>query len=126
MLDLCSRYDSHLPEIVLECVVGHGMCEPGLKANPLMQSFFIQDLNETPSLNIEDGTLDCVLCCMGLQYLKFPEDICHEVHRVLKPNGKFLVSFTTHGSQERTIAGWLRRTPDQRVELVKKQACFVA
>jgi len=128
VLDLCSAYDSHLPEIEFESVVGHGMCRPELAANSRLDSYFVKDLNEDPTMPSSDGVYDHVICCMGLQYLKFPEDICYEVHRILKPGGKFLVSFTSHCFPEKTVTGWLERTLDERADLVTrlmKNAGFV-
>lgn len=129
VLDLCSAYDSHLPEMTFDNVVGHGMCGPELAANPRLNSYFVKDLNEDPMIPSSDGVYDHVLCCMGLQYLKFPEDVCYDVHRILKPGGRFLVSFTSHCFPEKTVTGWLERTLEERADLVTrlmKNAGFVS
>ena len=120
VLDLCAAYDSHLPEMRLGRVVGHGMSASEMASNPALDSYFVKDLNTDPSLTTFGTTFDVVLCCMGMPYLKYPEDVCHEVYRILKPGGRFLISFTSHCFPEKTITGWIERTLDERFELVKK------
>ncbi|CAD7700590.1 unnamed protein product [Ostreobium quekettii] len=120
VLDLCSSDDSHLPcALELAAVEGHGMCQGELAANPALTGYFIQDLNNDPTLPLPNDKFDAVLCCMGLQYLVYPEKVLSEVRRVLKPGGKVLVSFSSHWFPEKTVTAWLERTLEQQVELVK-------
>lgn len=104
----------------LKNVIGHGMCGPEMAANARLDSHFVKDLNDEATVPAEDRFYDNVLCCMGLQYLKYPEDVCYDVQRILKPGGKFLVSFTSHCFPEKTVVGWLERTLEERVQLVKR------
>ncbi len=72
VLDLMSSWVSHLPEdIAYASVVGHGMNEEELAANPRLSRWFVQDLNVEPALPLGDNTFDgaclCVSCstCSG-------------------------------------------------------------
>lgn len=120
VLDLCSGYDSHLPAIQFSKVTGLGMSTPELAANSALTDYFVKDLNIDPQIPSPDDYYDAVLCCMGLQYLKFPEEICKELLRVLKPGGKVLISYTSHCFPEKTLTGWLERTLDERLDMVSK------
>lgn len=127
VLDLCSAYDSHLPcTLQLGAVQGHGMCQGELAANPVLRSYVVCDLNKRPRLPLQSDSYDAVLCCMGLQYLRYPEQVLAEVHRVLKPGGKLLIAFSSHCFPEKTLAAWLERTLRQQVELVKRYGVLVA
>eukprot|EP00210_Caulerpa_lentillifera_P000705 g682.t1 len=121
VLDLCSAYDSHLPnDTQFSRVTGHGMSSPELATNSALTEYFVKDLNKDPEIPCPDNYYDAVLCCMGLQYLKFPERICKEILRVLKPGGRVLISYTSHCFPEKTISGWLERTLDERQQMVTK------
>jgi hypothetical protein len=50
VLDLCSSFDSHLPsrkDLPLRSVIGHGMNDAELAANPRLDRFFQLDFNNT-------------------------------------------------------------------------------
>ena len=50
LLDLMSSWVSHLPaEVAYVSVVGHGMNERELAANPRLSRWFVQDLNAAPA-----------------------------------------------------------------------------
>jgi SAM-dependent methyltransferase len=94
VLDLMSSWVSHLPEVPLGEVVGHGMNAEELRANPRLQRWFVQDLNRDPALPLGADSLDAVLCCVGVQYLQRPLEVFAEVARVLRPGGTVVVSFS--------------------------------
>src|SRR5262249_21215018 len=90
VLDLMSSWVSHLPEDRdYGEVVGHGMNAEELAANPRLSRWFIQDLNRSPALPLEDGAFDAALCCVGVQYLQQPVEVFREVRRVLTPGAPF-------------------------------------
>lgn len=118
-LDLMSSWVSHLGErISLRHVEGHGLNEAELFANPMLHHFFVQDLNKDQQLQFEDESFDVVLCSLSVKYLQQPEKVCKEVYRVLAAGGITIVTFSRHCFEEKAIYGWLRRSPQQRMELV--------
>ena len=90
MLDLMSSWVSHLPEdIAYAAVIGHGMNEEELAANPRLSRWFVQDLNIEPALPFGDGVFDGVCLCVSVQYLQRPVEVFREIWRVLRPDAPF-------------------------------------
>ena len=68
MLDLMSSWVSHLPDdISYASVVGHGMNEQELAANPRLTRWFVQDLNTDPKLPLDDGSFDGAGLCVSVR-----------------------------------------------------------
>lgn len=66
------------------------------------------------------GTYDCVLCCVGVQYLEEPEQVFAEVARILKPTtGVCIVSFANRFFYQKALVGWMERGMRERARLVK-------
>ena len=87
VLDLMSSWDSYLPkEIKYKKVIGHGLNEEELKKNKAFDSFWIQNLNKTQNMPIEDSTIDVGLIVAGWQYLQYPEKVSLELSRIIKPD----------------------------------------
>ena len=107
VLDLMSSWVSHLPaELVLREVIGHGMNAKELAANPRLTSYFVQDLNRTPTLPLDGASLDAALCCVGVQYLQRPVEVFTEVARVLTPGASLVVSFSNRCFPTKAVAIW--------------------
>src|SRR5215218_10112889 len=88
VLDLMGSWVSHLPEgVAYGEVVGHGMNAEELAANPRLDRWFVQDLNQDPALPLEAASVDAVGCCVSVQYLQEPVAVFREVARVLRPGG---------------------------------------
>ena len=100
VLDLCSSWTSHIPlevkeRLKLSSIVGLGMNEEELKANKVLDSYTVQDLNENPKLIIfPDASFDIVLCQLSIDYLTRPLDVMREVGRILKPGGRVAILFS--------------------------------
>ena len=96
VLDICSSWVSHLPVegVELEQVVGLGMNEEELARNKQLSSFDVKDLNVDPKLPYEDATFDYVFNVVSVDYLNKPLEIFQEMHRVLKPGGVAVMSFS--------------------------------
>ncbi|KAJ7974690.1 S-adenosyl-L-methionine-dependent methyltransferase [Quillaja saponaria] len=119
ILDLMSSWISHLPkEVKYKRVVGHGLNAQELAKNPRLDYFFVKDLNQDQKLELEDCSLDAVLCTVSVQYLQQPEKVFAEVFRVLKPGGVFIVSFSNRLFYEKAISAWRDGTSYSRVQLV--------
>ncbi len=121
ILDLMSSWVSHLPQDVkFSHVEGHGMNEEELAKNPRLDSYFIQNLNKNPKLPLKAQDFDGVLCAVSVQYLEYPEAIFTEIHRILKPGGIAIISFSNRMFYQKAIALWRDGTEKSRIELVKK------
>lgn len=120
ILDLMSSWVSHLPEeMEFTQVEGLGMNEEELRKNPRLDHYFIQNLNQSPQLPFSDQTFDAVLNCVSIQYLQYPEAIFYEVHRILKPGGIAIFSFSNRMFFEKAITIWRESSELDRIALVQ-------
>ncbi|NEP42591.1 MAG: class I SAM-dependent methyltransferase, partial [Okeania sp. SIO2H7] len=107
ILDMMSSWVSHLPEeMEFAWVEGHGMNEEELAKNPRLNRYFIQDLNQNPKLPFPDRDFDAVINCVSIQYLQYPDAIFYEIHRILKPGGVAIISFSNRMFYQKAIAAW--------------------
>ena len=119
ILDLMSSWVSHLPEDVpFSWVEGHGMNAAELERNPQLNHFFVQDLNQTPQFPLEDNHFDGVINTVSVQYLQYPEAIFSEIHRVLKPGGVAIISFSNRMFFQKAIQVWRDGDEPSRVQRV--------
>jgi SAM-dependent methyltransferase len=120
ILDMMSSWVSHLPqEISFAHVEGHGLNAEELARNPQLNHYFVQNLNENPQLPLKDQDFDAVLNCVSVQYLQYPEAVFSEIHRILKPGGVAIFSFSNRMFFQKAIQAWREGTEASRVELVK-------
>ena len=107
VLDLMSSWTSHLPESPKPAkVVGHGMNEEELAANPILDNYFIQNLNQTSKLPLNNDTYDVCLISVSVQYLTDPVTVFSEVARILKPDGSIVISFSNRMFPTKAVAIW--------------------
>ncbi|MGK7884722.1 MAG: class I SAM-dependent methyltransferase [Crocosphaera sp.] len=120
ILDLMSSWVSHLPDdLEFDHVEGHGMNEEELAKNSRLDHYFVQNLNENPKLPLKDQDFDAVLITVSVQYLQYPEAIFSEIHRILKPGGIVIVSFSNRMFYQKAISAWRDGTDALRIQLVK-------
>jgi len=120
ILDMMSSWVSHLPEeIEFAHVEGHGLNQEELARNRRLNHYFVQNLNENPQLPLQDEDFDAVLICVSVQYLQYPDAVFSEIHRILKPGGIAIISFSNRMFFQKAIAAWREGTEASRVELVK-------
>ncbi|BAB76389.1 class I SAM-dependent methyltransferase [Nostoc sp. PCC 7120 = FACHB-418] len=121
ILDMMSSWVSHLPEeIKFAHVEGHGLNAEELKRNPRLNHYFVQNLNENPGLPLPDQEFDAVLNCVSVQYLQYPEAVFSEIHRILKPGGVAIISFSNRMFYQKAIQAWRDASEPGRLELVKR------
>lgn len=121
ILDMMSSWVSHLPdEIQFEHVEGHGLNAEELARNPRLDHSFVQNLNQNPKLPLDDQSFDAVLNTVSVQYVEYPEAIFTEIHRILKPGGMAIISFSNRMFYQKAIAAWRDGSEHDRVELVKR------
>ncbi|MDM9379653.1 class I SAM-dependent methyltransferase [Chlorogloeopsis sp. ULAP01] len=120
ILDMMSSWVSHLPEeMEFAHVEAHGLNAEELARNPRLNHYFVQDLNANPKLPLQDQDFDAVLNCVSVQYLQYPEAVFSEIHRVLKPGGVAIISFSNRMFFQKAIQAWRDGSEATRVELVK-------
>lgn len=120
ILDMMSSWVSHLPEeMKLAHIEGHGLNEEELAKNPRFDRYFVQDINKNPKLPLPNEDFDAVLNCVSVQYLQYPDAVFAEIHRILKPGGIAIISFSNRMFYQKAIAAWRDSSEASRVELVK-------
>ncbi len=120
ILDLMSSWVSHLPpNIKYKRVIGHGMNESELRANNKLDSYWIQDLNKTQNMPIEDSNIDVGLIVAGWQYLQYPERVSLELSRIIKSDSLLIISFTNRAFWTKSPNIWTNSTEIKRIEYVK-------
>jgi len=126
IFDMMSSWVSHLPDDVeFAHVEGHGMNQEELARNSQMNHYFVQNLNQNPKLPLPDQDFDAVLNCVSVQYLQYPDAIFSEIHRILKPGGIAIISFSNRMFYQKAITAWRDNSEIGRVELVKRYFTLV-
>lgn len=121
LLDLMSSWVSHLPpEIDYAEVIGHGMNAEELAANPRLARRFVQNLNRDPDLPLADCSVDAAMACVSVQYLEQPVAVLREVARVLRPNGRVVISFSNRCFWTKAVAIWRALDDDGHAALVER------
>ena len=120
ILDMMSSWVSHLPtDIDFAHVEGHGLNAEELARNPQLNHYFVQNLNTNPQLPCLDQEFDAVINCVSIQYIQYPEAVCSEIHRILKPGGIAIISFSNRMFFQKAIQIWRDSSEVFRVRLVK-------
>jgi SAM-dependent methyltransferase len=120
ILDMMSSWVSHLPEeMQFAHVEGHGLNAEELARNPRLNHYFVQNINDNPQLPLPDQDFDAVLNCVSVQYIQYPEAVFSEIHRILKPGGVAIISFSNRMFFQKAIQAWRDASEENRVELVK-------
>lgn len=117
VLDLMSSWVSHFARPPRR-LVGLGMNAAELAANPALAERVVADLNVDPTLPFPDASFDDATCCVSVDYLVDPVAVFREVARVLRPGGRFVVTFSNRCFPTKAIRGWLRTTDEQHVRIV--------
>jgi SAM-dependent methyltransferase len=129
VLDLCSSWISHLPTTGVEYgrVVGVGMNDQELKANKQLSEYYVQDLNLQPMLSqLEDNSFDVVCNVVSVDYLTNPRAVFEEIHRILRPNGVALMSFSNRCFATKAVNMWLQADDIGRLTIVASYFHYTA
>ncbi|HEY3887590.1 MAG TPA: hypothetical protein VGL73_03385 [Caulobacteraceae bacterium] len=119
VLDLMSSWISHLPgDVAYGEVIGHGMNAEELAANPRLDRWFIQDLNQDPVLPLAEASLDAAMICVGVQYLQQPVAVMADIARTLRRGAPLTVSFSNRCFPTKAVAVWLNLGPRDHARLV--------
>ena len=101
-------------------MIGHGLNKDELNKNEKLESYWIQNFNEDQTIPLENESVDYCLMVAAWQYLQYPENISMEISRVLKDNGKFIISFSNRAFWTKAPNIWTYSDEAQRVEYVQK------
>jgi SAM-dependent methyltransferase len=106
VLDLMSSWVSHLPARPRHLTV-LGMNAAELDANPWADERIVHDLNADPRIPLPDSCVDTAVCTVSVDYLTRPVAVFHDVARVLRPGGRFALTFSNRCFPSKAIRGWL-------------------
>jgi SAM-dependent methyltransferase len=116
---VCSSWISHLPkDVKYGRVVGVGMNARELEANTQLTEWVQADLNREPKLPFDDSSFDNILCVVSIDYLIRPREVVSEFHRVLRPGGRVLLSFSNRCFPTKVAQKWLSLNDDGRQRMV--------
>ena len=119
ILDLMSSWVSHLdPALAPASVTGLGMNAAELDANPLLAARVVHDLNAEPALPFPDQRFDAVVCTVSVEYLTRPFEVFAEAARVLRPGGRFVVTFSDRWFPPKVVRIWTELHDFERMGLV--------
>jgi SAM-dependent methyltransferase len=125
LLDLMSSWVSHLPaDVNYRRVVGLGMNAAELAANPRLEFYVVQDLNQQPALPFQDDEFDGAAICVSIDYLTQPVAVLHELARVLRPEAPLVITFSNRCFPSKAIVAWHHL--DDRGHLALVQQYLVA
>lgn len=119
VLDLMSSWRSHVPaDRNLKSLVGLGLNEEELKANPLLTGHLVHDLNREARLPFGSGEFDAIICTVSVEYLTRPFDVFEELARVLRPKGICIMTFSNRWFPPKAVSIWSRLHEFERMGLV--------
>ena len=120
ILDLMSSWVSHLPtQAKYKKIIGHGMNESELSSNNRLDSYWVQDLNKSQNLPLEDSSVDVGLIVAGWQYLQYPEKVSLELSRILKTDSLLIISFSNRAFWSKSPSIWINSSERERIKYVK-------
>jgi len=121
VLDLMGSWVSHLPEDGTYAeVIGHGLNERELQANPRLSRHWVQNLNINQHLPLDDASVDAALVVAGWQYLQQPEAIAAELLRVVRPGGALIIAFSNRMFAQKAPRIWLEGSDRDRLASVAR------
>ena len=114
-----SSWVSHPPaEVAYGAVIGHGLNDRELAANPLLSQHFVQDLNADPVLPLQTDSLDAAMICVGVQYLQDSVSVLRKVARVLVPGAPVIITFFNRCFPTKAVAIWRAVGGDDHARLI--------
>ena len=121
ILDICSSWVSHYPADFPEKmsrIAATGMVKGELERNDQLTDFEPKNLNVDPTLPYDDNTFDVATCVVSVDYLVKPLEVFREIHRVLKPGGKFILSQSNRCFQTKAVMMWLQQSDLQHCQVI--------
>ena len=114
-----SSINSHIEQgHDLAKVIGLGLNKKELEANPLLDERIVHDINQDQRLPFDDASFDSVVCSLSIEYITQPSKLFDEVARILRPGGRFIISFSNRWFPTKVITLWTELHPFERIGLV--------
>ena len=121
VLDLMSSWDSYLPsQKTYKKVIGHGLNKEELQKNKRLNSYWIQNFNSNQIIPLDSKSVDYCLMVAAWQYLQYPENLTKEIVRILKVQGKIIISFSNRAFWHKAPNIWTSSTEEERIKYVRK------
>jgi SAM-dependent methyltransferase len=119
VLDMMSSINSHLDQnLLLKKLTGLGMNREELEANPRLDEIIVHDINQQHRLPFDDASFDVVLCSLSIEYLTRPSVVFDEVTRIIRPGGRFIISFSNRWFPPKAVQLWSNLHDFERIGLV--------
>jgi SAM-dependent methyltransferase len=119
ILDLMSSINSHIDDrLNIKKLTGLGLNKEELEANPLLDERIIHDINQDQRLPFDDASFDTVICSLSIEYITQPSILFDEVARILRPNGRFIISFSNRWFPSKAVQVWNNLHDFERIGLV--------
>jgi len=114
ILDTASSWRSHYPELPVGTRVAvQGLNADELAANHAATEQVVVNLNDDPSLPYASDSFDIVTNAASVGYLTRPRETFTELHRVLKPGGVAIVSFSNRVFDRKATRLWLDKMDEE-------------
>jgi SAM-dependent methyltransferase len=121
IIDLMSSWVSHLPaEVAYRRVVGLGMNQEELDANPRLHERFVHNLNRDPRLPFGQAEFDGAAMCVSVQYLTQPIVVFREIGRILRPGSPLVVTFSNRCFPTKAVAIWQMLDDQGHRDLIRR------
>ncbi|KAF4715528.1 Condensin-2 complex subunit G2, partial [Perkinsus olseni] len=119
-LELGAGVRSYFPESYTpSTVIGYGMNMAEMEGNDVLTERHVQDLNINPYLPYQANVFDCITLAFSIQYLTQPHPVLSEAHRLLRPGGVLIISYTDRCFETKVTDLWYRSSMLQRALLCR-------
>ncbi len=95
-----------------------GLNEDEMAFNKICNQSFKVDVNNLSSLPFQDTQFDIVLIHAAIEYVINPDMLFSEIHRILKPSGRVIISFSNRSIEEKSIKLWNQAHEFERPAIV--------
>lgn len=149
ILDLCSSWISHFPPDLEEAavatvkrgsseresdvtgakdndleVIGLGMNDQELKANPVLSDRILQNLNKKPELPQSLAPLDATTCVVSIDYLTRPLEVLSSIRTLTNSGGTVHLVISNRCFPTKAVGRWLRVSEEERLRMVGEYLWF--
>lgn len=119
ILDLMSSINSHLDKsTAIKKITGLGLNTEELESNPVLDEIIIHDINLDNSLPFDDASFDIVICSLSIEYITQPLKLFDEVARILRSEGRFIISFSNRWFPTKAVQVWNNLHDFERIGLI--------
>ncbi len=119
ILDLMSSLNSHIDDkLERKKITGLGMNQEELAANPTLDETIVHDINQEQRLPFDNASYDVIVCSLSIEYITQPSRLFDEVARILRPGGRFIISFSNRWFPTKAVQVWNNLHDFERIGLV--------